>query len=94
MSRLQSKDLTVGKHIYFIDGAKTGKKHFKEGVVKERYKRFAVVEAKSTFMGASKSYNICLNYSDIDSPDGYCIVQDHIEKQECETQADLVAELE
>ena len=92
-NRLRSSDLTVGKHIYFVDGAKTGKKHFKEGTVLELYKNFALVEAKSTFMGSCKTYNTCLNYTDIDSPEGFCIVQDSITRDDIETRADITADL-
>ena len=94
MARLKSSDLTIGKHIYFAEGAKGTKKHFKEGVVKERYKKFAVIETKSTFPGSFQTYNLCLNYTDIDGPDDLCVVQDSIAKDEYETQADLVVDME
>lgn len=90
---LRSEELVPGKHIYFCDNAKGGKKHFKEGTVLSRYKTFVTVQAKSTFMGSSKTYNICLNYTDIDSAEGNCIVKEFITGDEVETKEDILAEL-
>lgn len=91
--KLRSEELVPGKHIYFCDNARGPKNRFKEGTVLSRYRSFALVEARSTFMGSTHSYNICLNYTDIDSPDGNCIVKESISKDEVETQSDIMAEL-
>ena len=44
-------------------------------------------------MGCTHSYNVCLNYTDIDSPDATCIVKESITQDEMETQSDITAEL-
>ena len=90
---LRSDELTVGRHIYYCDNTKGAKRRFKEGIVLNRYKTYAVVKTRSTFMGSMHSYNTCLNYTDIDSQNAYCIVKDHIEEDEYETQEDITAEL-
>lgn len=91
--KLRSEELVPGKHIYFCDNAKGPKKRFKEGTVLNRYKSYALVEARSTFMGCTHSYNVCLNYTDIDPPDATCIVKESITQDEMETQSDITAEL-
>lgn len=90
---LRSEELKPGKHIYFCDNAKGPKKKFKEGKVLARYNTYALVETRSTFMGCTHSYNTCLNYTDIDSPEATCLVREHISQDEMETQLDITAEL-
>lgn len=91
--RLRSDDLISGRHIYFCDNAKGSKKTFKKGIVLSRYPSFAVIEARSTFMGCTRSYNVCLNYADIDSTEPTCIIKESITQDEVETQSDITAEL-